>query len=146
MIHAGLIGHWRLWSLAVLVAAAVIGCSKKEQKSSAAAPPSDAATPAAPAAAAAAEAAPVPVVNVQSIADTKAAMAAADAALRARQYDQAAKTLLLLQQQRQLSAQQALAVRDQMRQLQTDLAGAVGSGDPRAKAAADMLRAAAMHH
>jgi hypothetical protein len=84
-------------------------------------------------------------VNAANGADASAALAAAEAALKAREYEQAAKNLLAIQAQKNLSEQQALAARDQMVQLQRGLAGAVASGDPKAKAAAELLRASARH-
>jgi len=66
------------------------------------------------------------------------------AALDAREYDQAAESLLALQRT-QLNAQQAAAAAAQMQQLQQNLAGAVASGDPKAIAAAKRLRQASLN-
>ena len=77
--------------------------------------------------------------------DTSKALAEADAALRRKEYEQAVATMLKLQQQRGLTEQQSEAVRNAQIHLQQNLAGAVAGGDPKAKAAADMLRAASAH-
>jgi len=118
------------------------GCSKKAESPPAVAPPEagNAAPPVAPA-----QIAPARPVNTATAADTSAALAAADAALKARQYEQAVRNLLAVQAQKNLSEQQALAARDQMVQLQRGLAGAVANGDPKAIAAAELLRASARH-
>lgn len=68
----------------------------------------------------------------------------AQAAQQSRDYEKAAQALVALQQQQRLSEAQAAAYANQMRLFQRDLAGAVASGDPRAKAAADRLRQASM--
>ena len=72
-------------------------------------------------------------------------MAAADAALKAKAYDQAALTLVALQQQKGLTDQQAQAVHTRMVQLQGALASALANGDAKAQAAAAILRQSAMH-
>ncbi len=72
--------------------------------------------------------------------DLSKASAAVDAALKAREYDQAAQTLLLLQRQKDLTDQQAQEVHGRMLRLQADLVGAIERGDPKARAAAEMLR------
>ncbi len=66
------------------------------------------------------------------------------AAMDAREYDQAAESLLALQRT-QLTAQQAAAAAAQMQKLQQNLAGAVASGDPKAIAAAQRLRQASLN-
>jgi hypothetical protein len=73
--------------------------------------------------------------------DPKAAMAEADAALRQREYEKAVKTMLAIQQA-QLNAQQAALARQQMLNLQRNLANAIASGDPNAVAAGELLRQA----
>jgi hypothetical protein len=126
-----------------LALALLAGCSKKAEQPPTAAPPT--AGNAAPPAAASAERATARPVNAANSADASAALAAADAALKARQYEQAVRNLLAIQAQKNLSEQQALAARDQMVQLQRGLAGAVANGDPKAIAAAELLRASARH-
>ena len=143
LFFAGTRFHFQL--LALLTALVITGCSKKEPPAAASASPSPQAATAAPTPPPT-DAAQAPVGNVQNIADINAAMAAAEAANRARQYEEAAKTLLILQQQRQMSAQQAQALQQQMRDFQRNLATAVASGNAQAKAAAEMLRASASHH
>jgi hypothetical protein len=110
----------------------VLGCSRKQDTSAMPPPSTAAATNLSP------EAAAVSVTTSKALADS-------DAALKARQYDQAVANLLLLQQQRGLNEQQAQAVKDQQVKIQRSLASAVASGDPKAKAAADMLRASSAH-
>jgi len=134
----------------VVVALAVgsLGCSKKEGASNSAAASPVAADTNAPAtaqdtAAPAPENTPVPVaISTVNVTDAKAAMDSANAAMRAKQYEEAAKLLIAIQAQ-QLSAQQAERAHAQMVQLQGALATALAEGDPAAKAAADALRASA---
>ena len=71
-------------------------------------------------------------------------MNAAALALKAKQYEDAAKVLLTLQQQR-LNDQQAEAYHNQMVQLQGAVADGVARGDASAQAAAEMLRESARH-
>lgn len=82
--------------------------------------------------------------------DARAAAAAeeqlrqAQAAQQARDYEKAVEAMLQLEAQRRVwNQQQAAQYQQQMQRLQADLAAAVASGDPRAKAAADRLRRAA---
>jgi hypothetical protein len=76
--------------------------------------------------------------------DAKQAMAEADAALRQKEYDKAVQTMLAIQRA-QLNAQQAEAARQQMINLQRNLANAAAAGDPNAIAAGERLRAAHRH-
>ena len=76
--------------------------------------------------------------------DLSKASAAVDAALKAREYDQAAQTLLLLQRQKDLTEQQAQEVHGRMVRLQADLVSALARGDPKAQAAAETLRRSTM--
>jgi precorrin-3B methylase len=78
------------------------------------------------------------------VGDAKAAMADADAAIRQKEYEKAVRTMLAIQQAH-LNAQQAELARQQMANLQRNLASAVANGDPNAKAAADLIRAAHSH-
>lgn len=95
-------------------------------------------------------AAPAPQV-AQPVAPPTAAVAVApdtrlvesQTALKAKNYDDAAASLVALQRTK-LNAQQAAAAAAQMRQLQSSIAEAAAAGDPRAKAAADRLRQSAM--
>src|SRR5260370_16091446 len=108
----------------VVVALAVgsLGCSKKEGASNSAAASPVAADTNAPAtaqdtAATAPENTPVPVaISTVNVTDAKAAMDSANAAMRAKQYEEAAKLLIAIQAQ-QLSAQQAERAHAQMVQL-----------------------------
>jgi len=127
-------------ALAALAVVVFAGCSKKAEPAPAAVPPE--AGNAAPAAAETAHARPV---SISSPTDTSAALSAANAALKSREYEQAARNLLAVQAQKNLSDQQAAAAKEQMNQLQRSLAGAVASGDPKAKAAAELLRASATY-
>lgn len=121
--------------LAVIVAAA--GCSKKPDATASTPPPADATAAATPAPAPA-PATPVVVQDVnQSLIDV-------DTALRARAYDKAVQTMLAVQQ-KPLTDEQARAAASQMRGLQANLAQAIVSGDPAAKAAMDQLRLAHSH-
>jgi hypothetical protein len=126
--------------LVFLAAVAATGCSKKEEKTAAPAPDNTAATAAAtPAPAPATRAVAVPVIT-----DIKQSFAQVDAALKAKAYDKAVQNLLAIQQQKQLTEEQAQQARSQMVGLQQNLAAAVAAGDPSAKAAAELLRRSAM--
>ena len=132
----------------VLAMAVVVGCSKKQETSTPTAPAA-AATPDAPGAAAApAEAAQTeasgPIMDTANAGDAKAAIAEADAALRQKEYEKAVRTLLAVQQA-QLNAQQAAAARQAMIALQRNISAAAASGDQRAIAAGEALRAASRH-
>jgi len=130
--------------LSILIAAsAITGCSKKaEQPAAAVTPSADTTTAPAPAPTApTARAAAIPVST-----DVKKSFAEMDAALRVKAYEKAVQTMLAVQQQRNLTEQQAAEAHAQMVGLQQNLAAAVASGDPSAKAAADMLRRSAMAH
>ena len=70
-----------------------------------------------------------------------ARLAESQAALKAQDYDRAAATLVAMRTTR-MNEQQAAAAAQQMQQLQSSLASAVASGDPRAIAAANRLREA----
>jgi len=71
-------------------------------------------------------------------------MTEAQSQQQAGDYDKAAQYLLAIQnQQALLSQQQAAVYWKQMSAFQSDLAARVAAGDPRAKAAAERLRAAA---
>lgn len=122
------------------VIAAATGCGKKQEKPAASTPPPDMATAAVPAPASSAGAAPMVVQNVnQSFTEV-------DAALKAKSYDRAVQTLLAVQRQQALSAEQAQEARNRMLGLQANLAAAVAAGDPDAKAAAERLRQSHMVH
>src|SRR5258708_25834293 len=90
-----------LASLAVMVFA---GCSKKAEAPPAAAPPE-----AGNAARVTTEIAPARTVNIPSVADTSVALSAANAALKAHEYEQAATNLFAAQSQHNLSQQQTAA-------------------------------------
>jgi hypothetical protein len=131
----------------LLVVIVMTGCSKKEPESSAptanpdnAAAPAGAATTADPGLPAGAGAVSPPIP-----AETTKSLTAVDAALKAKDYDRAAETILALQRQKQLTDEQARAAQAQMVRLQGALVSAVASGDPNAKAAADRLRQASKH-
>jgi uncharacterized lipoprotein YajG len=119
--------------------AALAGCGKKPQTQTAITPPADAPVAATPTPAPTASATPPVVQNVnQSFTEV-------DAALKAKSYDKAVVTLLAVQRQQALSAEQAEEALNRMRGLQANLAAAVAAGDPNAKAAADRLRQAHLH-
>lgn len=87
------------------------------------------------------QAQPAPAAAIPSAPDGR--LTESQAALKARDYDKAAEALIALQRAK-LNEQQAALAAAQMRQLQSSLADALASGDPRAKAAADRLRQSAM--
>jgi hypothetical protein len=136
----------------LLVTVLLVGCSKHKDESSAPSAPtpvaSTASAPDSGAAAAsdpAAQPPPGPVLDSsQMTGDPKTAMAEADAAARQQDYEKAAKLLMAIQQA-QLNQQQAAVAQQQMIAFQRNLANAVASGDPNAKAAADILRASRGH-
>jgi hypothetical protein len=128
----------RGFCLLPLAGVLITGCSKKEIETQP--------QPPAPPPTASAPATPLPATAPRAAAqntEADARLKEAQVAQRAHDYEKAAETLLALQQQRRLSDQQAAALGNQMRLLQRDLAGAIANGDPKAKAAADKLRAAA---
>ena len=143
--------HVRVWALLALISTiAFSGCSKKsvptagDSSAAAAAPAATNDTAAAAATEPTSQAPTGPALDASQMGDAKQAMADADAALRQRDYEKAVRTMMAIQQA-QLSAQQAEAARQQMYNLQRNLANAVASGDPNAKAAADILRASRGH-
>jgi hypothetical protein len=115
----------------------IAGCSKKE---AAVAPP--------PAPVAAAPAADNSADNSQPpVASPAVQYTAADmqSAMKTKDYDKAAAVMISLQRPAvPLTPAQSAVVQDQMRAFQRELAGALASGDPKAKAAAERLRQAAM--
>jgi len=121
---------------------AATGCKKAQPTETAPVPenastaPAPNANPTQPANQAPAQAPAVPTV------DTTKAFADMNTALKAKDYQKAADTLLVLQR-KPLTDQQAIAVHGRMVQLQGAVASGVASGDPNAKAAADRLRASA---
>lgn len=130
--------------LAFALAVGSLGCSKKAETSNAAETPVTADTNAP---ATAQDTAPAPdntpppvAINTVNVSDAKAAMDAANAAMKAKQYEETAKLLLAIQAQ-QLNAQQAERARAQMVQFQGALANAIANGDASAQAAAEALRA-----
>jgi hypothetical protein len=134
--------HMKLLLLSLLALTAAIGCKKAAPTESAPAP-ENASSPAPapngqPANQAPAQAQAAPTV------DTTRAFADMNTALKAKDYQKAADTLLFLQR-KPLTDQQAIAVHGQMVQLQGAVAAGVASGDPNAKAAADKLRAESKH-
>lgn len=127
----------------VLAAGAVLlavfaGCGK--EKAQAPAP----AKTAAESTATPANSTPPPVAVAPAATAPDARLVESQAAFKSREYDKAVEVLLAAQRAK-LSEQQAAAAAAQMRQFQSGLAEAVASGDPRAKAAADRLRQAAMN-
>jgi len=73
----------------------------------------------------------------------------AEAAAKAREYEQAVDAMLALQREQArwaaLSEQQAARYQQQMQWLQAEIAAAAASGDPRARAAAARLRRSATY-
>jgi hypothetical protein len=129
--------------LFVVALTAATGCKKAQPTEPAPAPENASTAPATPNAnpnqpanQAPAQAPAVPTV------DTTKAFADMNTALKAKDYQKATDTLLVLQR-KPLTDQQAIAVHGQMVQLQGAVAAGVASGDPNAKAAADRLRASA---
>jgi hypothetical protein len=146
---AGVISTRAVAMPVLLALGLVAGCSKKtDNPASSASTPPPAEAPAAPVANADAGAPPPPSGPVldssQMVGDAKTAMADADAAIRQKEYEKAVRTMLAIQQAN-LNAQQAELARQQMANLQRNLASAVANGDPNAKAAADLIRAAHSH-
>jgi hypothetical protein len=131
--------HLKTTLLTLIVSVAIIGCSKKQETSAAIAPASSSDTNAQAA---------TPVVsaaNIPASTDVNQSLADADAALKAQQYDRAVQSLLAVQNQKQLTDQQAQEARTKMAALQHNLAAASAAGDPNAKAAGEILRRSAMH-
>ncbi len=128
---------------AVVLLAVLTGCGKKE--SPAPLPESSPTTTAPALGQPAVVSAPTAPASVAPSTDASASLAAAKAAMQAKDYEQAAAALLAVQKMRQpLTTEQGQAVRNQVIQLQQNLAAGVASGDPKAKAAADLLRKSTM--
>jgi hypothetical protein len=138
--------HMKLLLLSLLALTVAIGC-KKAQPTEVAPVPENAGSPA-PATASGNSPQPANQPASQAPAaptiDATKAVADVNAALKARDYQKATDTLLVLQRQK-LTEQQSTALHGQMVQLQGAVAAGVASGDPNAKAAADRLRAESMH-
>jgi hypothetical protein len=132
--------HFKTILLLLITVAVVTNCSKKETKPTAAAPTVEMDSNAS-AAAANTPAAPQAVIPAST--DINQSFADADAALKVKAYDKAVQNLLAVQNQRQLTEQQAQEARNRMVGLQRNLAAAIAEGDPNAKAAAEMLRRSA---
>jgi hypothetical protein len=122
--------------LVLIVSVTLIGCSKKEEKPSAAAS-SDTNISLVTATLA-------PRADDVST-DIKQSLAEVDTSLNANDYAKAVQTLLVVQNQRQLTDQQAQEVRTKMTGVQRILASAIAAGNPNAKAAGELLRSSAMH-
>jgi len=124
--------------VALALGASLIACKKQE------APPAQSqADTTAPAPATSPDSAPT--VAPAPAANAQAALSDVNAAMKAKEYDRAVKSMLAVQTAK-LTDQQAMEAHNRMIQLQKDLASAVANGDPKAKAAADMLRASATVH
>ena len=123
-------------ALVLAVVAIAVGCGKKTEKSAVVTPSPDATAAAQPAPGATPNAAQPEVV----VTDANQGLAETDAALKAKAYEKAVATLLAVQQQKTLTAQQAMEAQNKMRSMQADLAAAVAAGDPSAIAAVKMLR------
>jgi len=136
------------WGATLLgIALILCGCKKKAAESQTPTPSAEASAPANPTPApgpAADAAATAPAQQSAPVINTTEALADVSRAIKAREYQKAAASLIAVQQQ-PLNPQQAAAVHNQMVQFQGTLAGAVASGDPNAKLAAEQLRASSMH-
>ena len=123
--------------VAVLAVAASGGCKKKSPQAST---PLDSTATAAqnpnPGGQAQTDAA-APVFTASSIPQVQAA-------IKAKDYDKAAAMLITLQRA-PMNGEQSMAVLNQMRQFQKDVAMGVASGDANAKAAAARLRQSSLH-
>ena len=128
-------------TLASIIALSVViiwaGCSKKDSANSAPSGTDSAANQPAPSPT---PNGPAPAANNPV---SSPALAEAQAAMKAKDYEKAASVMVNLQRQ-PLTPEQAQVVRGQMVQFQRDLAAGVASGDPKAKAAAELLRQSAM--
>ena len=133
-------------SLALLLAVMIpfgSSCKKKEATAPVSAVPT--AAPAVAEAAAApspAPMAPPPPTDYNVQVDAKATLDAAQAAIRSKEYVKAAQSLLVVQRQKALTPQLSSDAREHMIRLQAALAAAQASGDPSARAAAEVLRRA----
>ena len=115
-----------------------LGCKKQEAQASAPVDTNAAAAQApVPAAQPQATSGSAPVFSPSSIPEVQAA-------IKSRDYDKAAAMLINLQRA-PMTSDQSMQVLNQMRQFQQNLAGAVASGDPNAKAAAARLRQSSLH-
>lgn len=138
----------RLWAILIMLILGV-GCGKKDSAANASQSPVQTEAPAAATPATAAgptRPSPAELAAQQAMAEQARQ---AEAAARAREYEQAVDALLAMQREQArratLSEQQAAQYWRQMQRLQADIAAAAASGDPRAKAAADRLRRSATY-
>lgn len=127
--------------LVLLGCAVVVGCAKSIDKPAVTSGSVDSITTAVPSPVTAPAAAPTPTISAP--ADVKQAFVEADAALKTKSYQRAAQYLLAVQNQKQLTDQQAEEARRRMVGLQSSLADGIANGDPNAIAAAAMLRRSA---
>lgn len=130
-------------SLVLLAVFLAAGCSNKEQPPAATAPSgatiSQTANPAQAAAPAAQPTPPNTAVN--------AGIAQAQAAMQARQYEQAANTLANLRTNNApMTGKQLMSLNRAQADLQNQLSAAAAAGDPQAKAAYEMMRQRALYH
>lgn len=131
-------------SLVILLGFAVAGCSKKEQPPAATAP-TQAQTP--QAASSAQGTAPAAQPAQPTYATVDAGIAQARAAMRAKEYDRAANALSNLRTTGvPMTGQQLMSLNKAQADLQNQLGAAAAAGDPKAKAAYEMLRQRALYH
>jgi hypothetical protein len=136
MSHFPTVRDFKTTILVLIVSVAIVGCSKKEEK------PSAAASSDTNVSVVAATLAP----HADDVStDIKQSLAEVDASLSANDYAKAVQTLLAVQNQRQLTDQQAQEAQTKMKGVQSVLSAAIAAGNPNAKAAGEMLRSSAMH-
>jgi hypothetical protein len=133
--------HLKTSLLSLIFAIAITGCSKKIETASVATSTADADTNASVAATTPATSS----TNVPVLADINQSFEQVDESLKANDYDKAVQTLLTVQEQKQLTAQQAQEAQSKMIGLQRSLANAIAAGDPNAKAAGELLRNSSKH-
>ena len=144
MKTATMMSYRSLGFAVVVLAAAAAGCSKKEQPPTTVTPPGTQTSQAAGEAQAAAPAAPPAQENYATV---DAGLAQAQAAMKAKEYDRAVNTLSSLRTgATPMTGQQLMQVNRAQIDLQNQLSAAAAAGDPRAKAAYEMLRQRALYH
>ena len=126
--------HFRLGTALLFAGALALSCTKKADAPAPAANDSSAAAPTA--------AAPKPA-TAPAASDVTALYAQTEAALKANELEKATQAMLSMHQG-QLNEAQAQAARGQMVRLQSAVAAGVAAGDPKALAAAELLRRSAM--
>jgi len=127
-------------TLASLAVFSLAACSKTNDQAATSRPPASAdipvvatTTPNAP-----------PAMTIVPSTDIRKSLAAVDTAMKNRAYVIAVQEMLAVQQQKQMTDQEAQEAHNRMVGLQSSLATSIANGDANARAAAELLRQSVM--